>query len=162
FNLGFYDYLTGIRPLPAGRKWGPPAHDQRSKYVCVEPLAAPSGLGLVDEYRRLRDVTSAPAKVAVPGPYTLAGCLDGGDMYRGRAVGHRSYRPLFPHIGRAAVGQLALEFASREMAEVELLRELPDSMGIAVGLVDVKNTWVEPAELVAERLRQVLKYVEPE
>jgi 5-methyltetrahydropteroyltriglutamate--homocysteine methyltransferase len=31
-----------------------------------------------------------------------------------------------------------------------------------VGLVDVKNTWVEPPELVAERLRQVLRHIEPE
>jgi 5-methyltetrahydropteroyltriglutamate--homocysteine methyltransferase len=232
FNLGFYDYLKGIEPLPPARRWGPPAHDQRSKYVCVEPITAPNGLGVVDEHCRLRAITTAPAKVAVPGPYTLAGCLDGGDVYRhraevaeallpivngemrsltdaganflqldepsfachpdrperfleliarttagvtafvslhmcfgnyrGRAVGHRSYRPLFPHLGRAAVGQLALEFASREMAEVELLRELPDAMGAAVGLVDVKNTWVEPPELLAQRLRTVLQYVEPE
>jgi len=34
-------------------------------------------------------------------------------------------------------------------------------MGVAVGLVDVKNTWVEPPALVAERLRTVLKYVPP-
>ena len=80
--------------------------------------------------------------------------------YRARAVGRRSYRPLFPHIGRAPVNQLALEFASREMAEVELLAELPETMDVAVGLVDVKNTWIEPPELVAERLRTVLKYVD--
>ena len=80
--------------------------------------------------------------------------------YRARAVGHRSYRPLFPHLGRAPVNQLALEFASREMAEVELLAELPETMDVAVGLVDVKNTWIEPPELVAERLRTVLKYVD--
>src|SRR5262249_44730813 len=154
-----------------GRKWGPPAHDQRSKYLCVEPLAAPSGLGLVEEYRRARELTAAPLKVPVPGPFTLAGCLQGGDVYRdrdeitaallpivnremqslveqgvtdlqldepsfachpdhpehfleliartvagikakislhmcfgnyrGRAVGWRSYRPLFPHLARA-------------------------------------------------------------
>ena len=82
--------------------------------------------------------------------------------YRARAVGQRSYRPLFPHIGRARVNQLALEFASREMAEIELLAELPETMDVAVGLVDVKNTWVEPPELVAERLRTVLKYVDAE
>lgn len=73
--------------------------------------------------------------------------------YRGRAVGHRSYRPLFPHIGRVAVNQLALEFASRELAEVQLLAELPETMDVAVGLVDVKNTWIEPAELVAKVAR---------
>ena len=58
--------------------------------------------------------------------------------------------------------QLSLEFASREMAEVELLRELPSSMDVAVGLVDVKNTWVEPPALIAERLRLVLRHIEPE
>ena len=82
--------------------------------------------------------------------------------YRARAVGHRTYRPLFPHIGRARVNQLALEFASREMAEIELLAELPETMDVAVGLVDVKNTWVEPPELVAARIRTVLKHVPPE
>jgi 5-methyltetrahydropteroyltriglutamate--homocysteine methyltransferase len=80
--------------------------------------------------------------------------------FRARAVGWRSYAPLFPHIGRAKVNQLALEFASREMAEVGLLSALPDTMDVAVGLVDVKNTWVEPPGLVAERLRTVLEHVD--
>src|SRR5205823_2209390 len=74
--------------------------------------------------------------------------------YRGRAVGQRSYRPLFPHLARAKVQQLALEFASREMAEIELAREIKPPMELAAGLIDVKNTWVEPPELVAQRLRQ--------
>lgn len=232
FNLGFYDYLTGIKPLARNRKWGPPAHDQRSRYTAVAELAAPNGLGTIAEYRQLRSITSAPAKVPVPGPYTLAGCIAGGDVYsdrqavaeallpivnrelkalvaegvtfiqldepsfachpnnpelfldviartvdgvnatismhmcfgnyRARAVGQRSYCPLFPYLGRAKVHQLALEFASREMAEIELAREIPAPMGLAVGLIDVKNTWIEPPELVAERLRTVLKYIEPQ
>jgi 5-methyltetrahydropteroyltriglutamate--homocysteine methyltransferase len=232
FNLGFYDYLSGIEPLPPARRWGAPAHDQRSRYRCVAPLSAPNGLGLVEEYRRLRGISSAPVKVPVPGPFTLAGCLQGADVYkdrreiteallpivnremralvdagvdfiqfdepsfacrpdnpeefldiiertvagvqatismhmcfgnfRARAVGHRSYRPLFPHLARAKVNQLALEFASREMAEVELAREVNPPMGLAVGLVDVKNTWVEPPELVADRLRLVLRHIDAE
>jgi 5-methyltetrahydropteroyltriglutamate--homocysteine methyltransferase len=232
FNLGFYDYLEGLKPLPPGRRWGPPAHDQRSKYLCVAPLVAPRGLGVVGEYRRVRALTDAPLKVPVPGPFTLAGCIQGGEVYRdrreiteallpvvnrelralategvaflqldepsfacrpdrpdefldliartvagvgafvslhmcfgnyrARAVGHRSYRPLFPHLARAPVQQLALEFASREMAEIELAREIKPPMGLAVGLVDVKNTWVEPPELVAERLRAVLQHIDAE
>jgi 5-methyltetrahydropteroyltriglutamate--homocysteine methyltransferase len=230
FNLGFYDYLEGLEPLPRLRHWGAPAHDQRSKYRCVGELRAPRGLGLIEEYRRLRQLTDAPVKMPVPGAFTLAGCIAGGDVYadrnavtealipivnaelraaaaegieflqldepsfachpdepehfldviartvegvtayismhmcfgnfRARAVGWRSYRPLFPHIGRARVNQLALEFASREMAEIELLKELPETMDVAVGLVDVKNTWIEPAELVAERLHTVLGLVD--
>src|SRR5438132_3381692 len=84
FNLGFYDQLTGIKPLPPVRRWGPPAHDQRSRYLCVAELAAPNGLGTVEEYRQLRTLTDAPAKVPVPGPYTLAGCIAGGEVYRDR------------------------------------------------------------------------------
>jgi 5-methyltetrahydropteroyltriglutamate--homocysteine methyltransferase len=232
FNLGFYERLTGIEPLPPGRRWGPPAHDQRARYRCVGPVNAPHGLGLVEEYRRLRILTDRPVKTPIPGPFTLAGCLQGGNVYhdraaiteallpvvnremkdlvsagvdflqldepsfachpdhpehfleliartvdgvqakvslhmcfgnyRGRAVGWRSYAPLFPHLTRAAVDQLALEFASREMAEIELARQIRPPMELAAGLVDVKNTWVEPPELVAERLRQVLQHVDAE
>src|SRR6516164_9482092 len=57
FNLGFYDYLTGINPMPSNRKWGPPAHDQRSKYVAVGEIKSPNGLGTVTEYRQLRMIT---------------------------------------------------------------------------------------------------------
>src|ERR1700730_4915399 len=84
FNLGFYEHLQGLQPLPQARRWGPPAHDQRSRYLAVAPLTAPHGLGLVEEYRRLRTLTTAAVKVPIPGPFTLAGCLQGGDVYRDR------------------------------------------------------------------------------
>src|SRR5205823_12802871 len=84
FNLGFYDRLQGIRPLAPARQWGPPAHDQRSRYLCLEPVTAPAGLGLAEEYGRLRTVTDAPVKVPIPGPFTLAGCLEGGEIYADR------------------------------------------------------------------------------
>src|SRR5207247_1437223 len=84
FNLGFYDWLEGIEPLPSRRRLGPPAHDQRDQYICRQHISASRGLGIVAEYRRLREWTAAPAKVPVPGPYTLAGCLQGGHVYRDR------------------------------------------------------------------------------
>ena len=37
-------------------------------------------------------------------------------------MGWRSYAPLMPHLAKAPVQQLALEFASREMAEIELVK----------------------------------------
>jgi 5-methyltetrahydropteroyltriglutamate--homocysteine methyltransferase len=48
------------------------------------------------------------------------------------------------------------------MAEIEILKSILAPMEVAVGLVDVKNTWVEPAELVAARLRLALQYIDPE
>ncbi len=82
--------------------------------------------------------------------------------YRGRAVGKRCYRPLFPHILEANFDQLALEFANREMAEIDLWREFPTNKELAAGLIDVKNYYIETPADVAERLRIALKYVKPE
>src|SRR5437868_4426714 len=84
FNLGFYDRLTGLERLPQARRWGPPAHDQRDKYLCIASLEAPTGFGLVEEYQRLCTLTQAPVKVPIPGPYTLAGCIQGGDVHADR------------------------------------------------------------------------------
>ena len=76
FNLSFYGYLQGIdlEQLPP-RRFGPPAHDQRGKHLVTSELAAPRGLGVVDEYRRLQRIASDRAltlKASVPGPYTPA------------------------------------------------------------------------------------------
>ena len=234
FNLGFYDYLSGIKAQPVPRRLGAPAHDQRGKYTCVAEIAAPNGLGTMREYRHLKSLTSLPIKMPVPGPFTLAGRLDGGEIYhdrqaitealiliinaeihaliaegcryiqldepsfachpdnpeifvdiinrtiagagtayismhmcfgnfRARAVGHRSYRPLFPGLLKANVNQLALEFASRELSEIELLKEIVDSgKSVAVGLVDVKNLWVEPVDLIVDRINTCLGYAPAE
>lgn len=78
FNLSFYGYLEGIeREARPARRFGPPAHDQRGRHRIVGELAAPRGLGVVEEFERLRRLAPAgPAlKASVPGPFTLAGRL---------------------------------------------------------------------------------------
>jgi 5-methyltetrahydropteroyltriglutamate--homocysteine methyltransferase len=83
--------------------------------------------------------------------------------YRGGAVGQRSYRPLFPGLLSAGVDQLALEFAGRELSEIDLLKGIAESgKTIAVGLVDVKNLWIEPVELIVERLHTCMKFAPAE
>lgn len=82
--------------------------------------------------------------------------------YLGRPVAKRTYRPLIPHIFDMKLHQYAMEFANRELAEIEILREFPDDKEIAVGLVDVKNYWCETPADVAERLRRVLEFVPAE
>jgi 5-methyltetrahydropteroyltriglutamate--homocysteine methyltransferase len=79
FNLGFYGFIEGIEQGEQPRRLGPPAHDQRAKHRIVGDLAAPRGLGTVEEFERLRRVAppGPTLKVAVPGPYTLAGRLEG-------------------------------------------------------------------------------------
>lgn len=81
FNLSFYGHIAGIDLEPAPpRRFGPPAHDQRGKHAIIGQLAAPRGLGVVDEFKRLVDVAGKSAagvtlKASVPGPYTLSGRL---------------------------------------------------------------------------------------
>ena len=53
-----------------------------------------------------------------------------------------------------------LEYASREMAEIEMWREWNDGRELGAGLIDVKSFHPETAEDVAARLRQVLKYAD--
>jgi 5-methyltetrahydropteroyltriglutamate--homocysteine methyltransferase len=232
FVLGFYDLLTGIAEQPAPRTKGPDGHDQRGKWLALEPIKAPQGLGIIKEFVFAQTQTTKPIKVTCPGPFTLSGRIQTGDVYkdrievayvlseivntelkslvdagapfiqldepsyavypdrpqefvqlfnkvvedvnakiglhicfgnyRGRAVGKRQYRPLFPHILDANFDQLALEFANREMVEIELWSEFPSDKELAAGLIDVKNYYVETPEDVATRLRTVLAHVEPD
>jgi 5-methyltetrahydropteroyltriglutamate--homocysteine methyltransferase len=81
--------------------------------------------------------------------------------YRCKPVGKRLYRPLFPSFLDAKVDQFILEFANREMAELELLGEIAGEREIGAGVVDVKSYYIEKPADVAERIRLLLKYVDP-
>ena len=55
------------------------------------------------------------------------------------------------------VDELVLEFANREMAEVEILGEIAAAgRDVAAGIIDVKNSYIETADDVAERIDAVL------
>jgi 5-methyltetrahydropteroyltriglutamate--homocysteine methyltransferase len=87
FNLSFYGYLQGIeaneQPL---RIFGPPAHDQRGKHAIVDEISAPRGLGVVEEYERLKRLAPGgpTLKASCPGPYTLSGRLVPNERYPDR------------------------------------------------------------------------------
>ncbi|MBK9124852.1 MAG: cobalamin-independent methionine synthase II family protein [Chloroflexi bacterium] len=229
FTADFYSKFTGLKELPPQRKVGIPGHDQRESYEAVESLAAPHGMGLVEEYHYVRTRTAKPIKMPIPGPYTLAGRIKPGAVYKdrlevayalsalinaelkalvaegvtliqldepsyavhattprefvdlfnqtvagvnakigvhlcfgnfvGRPVAKRTYHPLFPYILDMNASQFALEFANRELSEIDLWQEFPNDKELAAGLVDVKNYYCEIAEDVAARIRTALKYV---
>lgn len=79
--------------------------------------------------------------------------------YKGRAVAPRRYAPLFPAFFELPVDEIHLEMASREFAEIELIGEMAErGFDVAVGIIDVKNYYVESPSDVAERVRLCLKY----
>lgn len=232
FTAEFYHYLTGINELPPRRKLGVIGHDQRESYEVSAEITAPNGLGVVAEYQYLRTRTTRAIKMPIPGPYTLAGRLKPGSIYKdrlevayalaaiinaeckalvaagadfiqldepsyavhatspaefvrlfnatvdgvnarigvhlcfgnfvGRPVAKRTYHPLFPHILDMKAQQFALEFANRELAELDLWHEFPNDRELAAGLIDVKNYYVEKPAEVAERIRKALQFVPAE
>jgi 5-methyltetrahydropteroyltriglutamate--homocysteine methyltransferase len=236
FNLSFYAFLDGIDDAePVGRRFGPPAHDQRPRHAVVGELRAPHGLGVVEEFRLLREVApiGTRLKASVPGAYTLAGrlipserypdrhaltealvpivreelervvaegcefvtvdepsmscyaeredrawlvdvfnrsvepvfgrCFVGTHLcfgnYKARAVAKRRYAPMFPDFLSLAVDEIHLEMASREFAELELIAEIGSVKDVAVGVIDVKSSYLETAEDVEERIRACLAHV---
>lgn len=232
FTAEFYGHMTGLAERTQRRRVGSAGHDQRESYVAVEPVQSPEGLGLLEEWEYVRTRTHTPLKMPCPGPFTLAGRIQPGEVYQdrmdvayalaeivnaelkrlvaagvefiqldepsyavhsstpeefvklfnktvagveatisvhlcfgnfvGRPVAKRTYRPLLPYIFEMNADQYAIEFANRELAELEILAEFPKDKSLAVGLVDVKNYYVETPEDVAERIRAALEYVEPE
>jgi 5-methyltetrahydropteroyltriglutamate--homocysteine methyltransferase len=239
FNLSFYGYINGIRANETEtRKFGPPAHDQRGKHDIVDVLTAPKGLGVVNEYLRLKRLApKGPVlKASVPGPYTLSGRLLPNERYRdryaitealvpivrkeledlvnagceeiavdepsmscyaykedtkrfvdifnrtvtpvvakcrlsthmcfgnfkGRPVGYRSIKPMLPDFLELKVNEIHIEMANREFAEIDLLKIFAEKMDVAVGIIDVKNYYIETPEDVAARIKKCLQYVPAE
>jgi 5-methyltetrahydropteroyltriglutamate--homocysteine methyltransferase len=106
FNLSFYGYLEGIETEKApDRRFGPPAHDQRGKHKVTGELLAPRGLGVLEEFERLRRLAppGPVLKASVPGPYTLSGRLLPNDQYKDRWALAKALLPLV----RREVEQLA-------------------------------------------------------
>src|ERR1043166_7124211 len=87
FNLSFYGRLDGLEfNVESLRRWGPPAHDQRGKYNVTREISAPTGLGVIQEFERLKRLAppGLPLKASVPGPYTMAGRLIENKRYKDR------------------------------------------------------------------------------
>ena len=79
-----------------------------------------------------------------------------------RPRGKRRYDWMMEDIMRANAQQISLEFANREMVELELCSEIAQEKEVSAGLVDVKSFYIETPEDIAERVRQTLEYVPAE
>jgi 5-methyltetrahydropteroyltriglutamate--homocysteine methyltransferase len=78
--------------------------------------------------------------------------------YKARAVGLRRYAPMFPAFLDFTLDEIHVEMASREFAEIELIREIAKHRDVAVGIVDVKSYYIETASDIADRVRLCLEH----
>ena len=85
-----------------------------------------------------------------------------GNAHNNSFAAPRRYRPLYPQVLDARVGQFVFEYANREMSEIELWSEFPTDKEVAVGVIDVKAFRVETPEEVADRVRLALKHIPAE
>jgi 5-methyltetrahydropteroyltriglutamate--homocysteine methyltransferase len=237
FTAEFYRHLSGVVALDPERRLGPAGHDQQHRFKVLEPIAAPEGLGVVEEFRYASTRTARPIKVTLPGPFTLSGRLSYGDgevysdriaaarafvpilaaefealanagatyiqidepspaihpeasddfatlfndaaagvqgrvhlaahlcfgNFFGRPLSKRAYRPVLEQALAFEVGEFVLEWANREMAELDVAADITAAgRHLSAGVIDVKNYYLESAEDVAQRIEQVLAAGVPE
>jgi len=79
--------------------------------------------------------------------------------FKGRPVGFRKLYPMLPDFLDLDVDEIHIEMANREFDEIELLENFAEKMDVAVGIIDVKNYYIETPEDVMERIKACLKYV---
>jgi 5-methyltetrahydropteroyltriglutamate--homocysteine methyltransferase len=84
FTAEFYSHISGLSEVGQKRKSGVAGHDQREKYQAIEALNSPHGLGLLEEYNYVKMRTHRPIKMPIPGPFTLAGRIQPGGIYKDR------------------------------------------------------------------------------
>jgi len=79
--------------------------------------------------------------------------------YKARAVGPRQYAPMFPAFLGMSLDEIHVEMASREFAELDVIRAIAESGKVAaVGIIDVKSYYIETVEEVSRRVRMCLEH----
>jgi 5-methyltetrahydropteroyltriglutamate--homocysteine methyltransferase len=82
--------------------------------------------------------------------------------FKGRPVGFRSLKPMLPDFLDMNVDEVHIEMANREFAEIELLAAFAEKLDVSVGIVDVKNYYIETVDDIKERIKRCLAYVPAE
>ena len=76
--------------------------------------------------------------------------------YGGQTIQQGSYAALLPFFNALNCDHLVLEFARRDVAELESLKALKTDIALGIGVVDIKDNVVESADLIAERIEQAV------
>ena len=113
-----------------------------------------------EDTKRFVDIFNRTVKTVV-GKCNLSTHLCFGN-FKGRPVGYRSIKPMLPEFLELNVDEIHIEMANREFAEIELLKVFAEKMNVAVGVIDVKNYYIETVDDVAERIQRCLKYIPAE
>jgi 5-methyltetrahydropteroyltriglutamate--homocysteine methyltransferase len=137
--------------------------DAGATFLQLEDLGVwlPLFTGNNDDFKWIVDVIrqcvdGVDAKVALHFCY--------GNAWGNRLAGlfSRGYEAVLPFLYDAPVDQFVLDFANRNMVDLECLKDLPSDKEVGIGVVDVRTSMVETPQEIADRIRQVIAVVPPE
>lgn len=169
---GPLEILAHFRPTPAVQAQLPRAVEIVNREVRGLAAAGAREIQLDIPYIAIQSVLGqlAPAQAAELIARSFAGvevnktihcCL--GDLGSKSAITVHNLHALLPYIEQLAgvIDKVHLECSHPgQWADRACLRDIPSGMQVIAGIVDVKAP-VEPPEQIAERLREVLHFVEP-
>lgn len=105
----------------------------------------------------------------------IAQCVDGVDakiawhFCFGNAWGNAlsgifptGYATVLPYFYDVPIDEFVLDFANREMVDVDLLKGLPEDKDVQIGVLDIRTMQIESPEQVADRIRKVINVISPE
>lgn len=113
-----------------------------------------------EDTKRFVDIFNRTVK-AITGKCNLSTHLCFGN-FKGRPVGYRSIKPMLPDFLDLAIDEIHIEMANREFSEIELLAPFAEKMKVAVGIIDVKNYYIETVDDVVQRIERCLQYIPAE
>ena len=79
--------------------------------------------------------------------------------YGGQSIQKGDWKALLAYMNALHTDHLVLEFARRGYDELEYFKELRSGIGLGIGVVDVKTTMIESADLIARRIEAAVNQV---
>ena len=133
-----------------------------AKYLQLEDLGPwlPLFTGNKDDYKWIREVVEqcCDGVDARIGWHFCFGNAWGNDILSAAfPTGYQTVLPYF--FGTAGIDEFVLDYANRHMDGVEFLKNLPANQGAQVGVLDIRTNAVESPQMVADRVRKVVKAV---
>jgi len=133
-----------------------------AKYLQIEDLGAwlPLFTGNKDDYKWIREVIEqccdgVDAKI---GWHFCFGNAWGNDILS--ASFPEGYQTVLPYFFETkGIDEFVLDYANRNMAGVDFLKNLPKNVGVQAGVLDIRTNMIESPEQVAARIRKVVAAV---
>jgi 5-methyltetrahydropteroyltriglutamate--homocysteine methyltransferase len=136
-----------------------------AKYLQIEDLGAWMPLFTGDKayYTWIKDVIAqccdgVDAKI---GWHFCFGNAWGNDLISGAfPEGYQTVLPNF--FDTPGINEFVLDYANRNMAGIEFLKNLPKDKSVQVGVLDVRSNAIESPQTIAARIKKVIAHVPPE